>query len=119
MSCARFLLHENQHWLNPKFATHNAFSVQYILSLESKVDFEFQRLQGMGEALYDKINEHHGIPCRIYSPVGQHRELLPYLVRRLIENGANSSFVFQVQDPQVPLHTLTEHPADYLIASSC
>ena len=118
MNCARFLLHDNQHWLSPKFATHNAFTVQYIISLNSNIKFEFQRLHGMGEALYDKINEHHGIPCRIYSPIGQHRQLLPYLVRRLIENGANSSFVFQVQDPQVPMHLLTEHPADYLIASS-
>lgn len=118
MNCARFLLHQNQHWLKPKFATHNAFTVQYILSLNSPIPFEFQRLQGMGEALYDKINEQYGTPCRIYAPVGQHNQLLPYLVRRLIENGANSSFVFQVQDPQTPLHSLTEHPADYLMASS-
>ena len=118
LACARFLLTEGQHRLIPKFATHNAFTVQYIIEMHSTVEFEFQRLQGMGESLYDQINEQHGIPCRIYSPIGLHNELLPYLVRRLIENGANSSFVFQVQDPQIPLHMLIEHPADYLISSS-
>ena len=118
LACARFLLTAGQRRLIAKFATHNAFTVQYILDMQSSVEFEFQRLQGMGEPLYDQINEQHGIPCRIYSPIGLHNELLPYLVRRLIENGANSSFVFQVQDPQIPLRMLTEHPADYLINSS-
>jgi RHH-type proline utilization regulon transcriptional repressor/proline dehydrogenase/delta 1-pyrroline-5-carboxylate dehydrogenase len=118
MACSKFLLHKNQKWLTPKFATHNAWTVNYIISLQSPVAFEFQRLQGMGESLYDQINERYDIPCRTYAPIGEHSELLPYLVRRLIENGANSSFVFQVQDPQVPMHSLTEHPADYLIQSS-
>ncbi len=118
LACARFLLSDGQHRLKAKFATHNAFTVQYIIEMQSDVEFEFQRLQGMGESLYDQINEQHGIPCRIYSPIGLHNELLPYLVRRLIENGANSSFVFQVQDPQIPMHMLIEHPADYLISSS-
>ena len=118
LACARFLLCENQSCLIAKFATHNAWTVQYIIDLNSEVEFEFQRLQGMGEALYDQVNEKYGIPCRIYSPIGQHTELLPYLVRRLIENGANSSFVFQVQDPQIPIHTLTDHPADFLINAS-
>lgn len=118
MACARFLLNPTQKWLLPKFATHNAWTAQYIINLNSIVPFEFQRLQGMGEALYDQINEKYGIPCRIYSPVGLHKELLPYLVRRLIENGSNSSFVFQIQDTQVTLNALTQHPADYLIQSS-
>ena len=118
LACARFLLTQEQTGLKAKFATHNAWTVQYIIDLQSSVKFEFQRLQGMGEALYDQINEKYGIPCRIYSPIGQHTELLPYLVRRLIENGANSSFVFQVQDPQIPIHSLTDHPADFLINSS-
>jgi len=118
LACARFLLNDGQHRLIPKFATHNAFTVQYIINMNSTVEFEFQRLQGMGESLYQQINEKFGIPCRIYSPIGLHNELLPYLVRRLIENGANSSFVFQVQDPQIPMHMLLEHPADYLISSS-
>lgn len=118
MACSRFLLHKNQKWLSPKFATHNAWTVIYIINLKSEIDFEFQRLQGMGESLYEQINEKYNIPCRIYAPIGQHSELLPYLVRRLIENGANSSFVFQVQDPRMPMHLLTEHPANYLIQSS-
>ncbi len=118
LACARFLLSEGQHRLKAKFATHNAFTVQYIIEMHSDIEFEFQRLQGMGESLYDQVNEQHGIPCRIYSPIGQHQELLPYLVRRLIENGANSSFVFQVQDPQIPMRMHTEHPADFLISSS-
>jgi RHH-type proline utilization regulon transcriptional repressor/proline dehydrogenase/delta 1-pyrroline-5-carboxylate dehydrogenase len=118
LACTRFLLNNHQQWLKPKFATHNAWTVEFILSLQSKVSFEFQRLQGMGEALYEHVNARHGIACRIYSPIGLHHELLPYLVRRLIENGANSSFVFQIHDPQVPMHSLTEHPADQLIQSS-
>lgn len=118
MACCKFLLNKNQKWLIPKFATHNAWTVNYIINLQSPVEYEFQRLQGMGESLYDQVNEKYSIPCRIYAPIGEHSELLPYLVRRLIENGANSSFVFQVQDPQVPMHTLTEHPADYLVQSS-
>jgi len=118
MACARFLLHPAQEWLRPKFATHNAFTVQHILDLQSIVPFEFQRLQGMGEHLYQQILQKHGVSCRIYAPVGQHKELLPYLVRRLIENGANSSFVFQVQDPQAPISHLVEHPADQLSQSS-
>ncbi len=118
IACARFLLTLGQTGLKAKFATHNAWTVQYIIDLQSPVKYEFQRLQGMGEALYDQINEKYGIPCRIYSPIGQHSELLPYLVRRLIENGANSSFVFQVQDPQTPVQSLVEHPADFLINSS-
>jgi RHH-type proline utilization regulon transcriptional repressor/proline dehydrogenase/delta 1-pyrroline-5-carboxylate dehydrogenase len=118
MACCRFLLGNQQKWLPPKFATHNAWTVNYILSLESSVKFEFQRLHGMAESLFDQIFELHNIPCRIYAPIGEHTELLPYLVRRLIENGANSSFVFQVQDPQIPMHTLTDHPADLLVQSS-
>lgn len=118
MACCRFLLHNNQQWLQPKFATHNAWTVNYIINLRSSVPYEFQRLQGMGESLFNQILEKYNVPCRIYAPIGKHAELLPYLVRRLIENGANSSFVFQVQDPQTSLHALTEHPADYLIQSS-
>jgi RHH-type proline utilization regulon transcriptional repressor/proline dehydrogenase/delta 1-pyrroline-5-carboxylate dehydrogenase len=118
MACSHFLLNENQKWLKPRFATHNAWTVNYILSLDSPIKFEFQRLHGMGESLFNQVCLPHQIPCRIYAPIGKHAELLPYLVRRLIENGANSSFVFQVQDPQVQSHSLTEHPADNLVQSS-
>lgn len=85
--------------LYPQFATHNANSVATILQLASQdAAFEFQRLHGMGEALHRITREHKNFACRIYAPVGPHRELLAYLVRRLLENGANSSFVNQIVD---------------------
>jgi len=118
LNCARFLLCQQAVWLEPKFASHNAWTVQYILEMNSQVPFEFQRLQGMGNALYKSIGEQTDIPCRIYAPIGKHKDVLPYMVRRLIENGANTSFVFQVQDPYMPMHTLVQHPADFLIQSS-
>ena len=73
-------------------------------------DFEFQKLHGMGDALYDALVPETGIPCRVYAPVGGHRDLLAYLVRRLLENGANSSFVHQVGDPDTPLERLVADP---------
>mgnify|MGYP006267477855 CR=1 FL=1 len=97
----------------PQLATHNAHSVSVALELAGpEQDFEFQRLHGMGEALYQQLNDTTGAAtaCRIYAPVGSHQELLPYLVRRLLENGANSSFVHQIQDPSVPIERLIEDP---------
>ena len=97
----------------PQFATHNAYSVAMILSLVGEYrDFEFQCLHGMGNELYEQIvpKEHLGIPCRIYAPVGSHEDLLPYLVRRLLENGANSSFVNRIVDESAPISTLVEDP---------
>lgn len=86
----------------PQFATHNAHTVAAILELATdKSVFEFQRLHGMGEALHDIILKSEGTRCRIYAPVGAHRDLLAYLVRRLLENGANSSFVNQIIDESV------------------
>lgn len=88
----------------PQFATHNAHSVMAILELAKGVareDFEFQRLHGMGEALHGFVKAEYGTRCRIYAPVGAHRDLLAYLVRRLLENGANSSFVNQIVDKTV------------------
>src|SRR5690606_16205826 len=76
--------------------------------------FEFQRLHGMGDALYDTVLEEHGRNVRIYAPVGAHKDLLPYLVRRLLENGANSSFVHQLVDPRVPVDSLIDHPVSQL-----
>jgi RHH-type proline utilization regulon transcriptional repressor/proline dehydrogenase/delta 1-pyrroline-5-carboxylate dehydrogenase len=105
----------------PQFATHNALTVAQIIELagggarRGPVDgFEFQRLHGMGEALYRTVTEEDGHPCRIYAPVGGHRDLLAYLVRRLLENGANSSFVSKVGDDKVPIRTLLTRPADWL-----
>ena len=91
----------------PQFATHNAHTVAAILDMASEAGmqggraFEFQRLHGMGERLHDIVLEDHGTRCRIYAPVGAHRDLLAYLVRRLLENGANSSFVNQIVNEEV------------------
>ena len=83
----------------PAFATHNALTVATILEWAGDSrDFEFQRLHGMGEGLYERLVRDEGHHCRIYAPVGGHRDLLAYLVRRLLENGANSSFVHQLAD---------------------
>lgn len=99
----------------PQFATHNAYSVAMILTLVGDYrDFEFQCLHGMGSGLYDHIvpAKQMGIPCRVYAPVGSHEDLLPYLVRRLLENGANSSFVNRIVDDSVSISTLVEDPTD-------
>ncbi|VEB37657.1 bifunctional proline dehydrogenase/L-glutamate gamma-semialdehyde dehydrogenase PutA [Legionella cherrii] len=99
----------------PQFATHNAYSVAMILNITGDYrDFEFQCLHGMGNELYQQIvpAECYGIPCRIYAPVGSHEDLLPYLVRRLLENGANSSFVNRIVDDNAPISTLVEDPVE-------
>lgn len=99
----------------PQFATHNAYSVAMILNITGDYrDFEFQCLHGMGNELYQQIvpAARHGIPCRIYAPVGSHEDLLPYLVRRLLENGANSSFVNRIVDDNAPISTLVEDPVE-------
>jgi RHH-type transcriptional regulator, proline utilization regulon repressor / proline dehydrogenase / delta 1-pyrroline-5-carboxylate dehydrogenase len=97
----------------PQFATHNAYSVAMILKLVGDYrDFEFQCLHGMGNELYEQVvpATQFGIPCRIYAPVGSHEDLLPYLVRRLLENGANSSFVNRIVDDSAPIDELVEDP---------
>ncbi len=96
--------------LYPQFATHNALTVAAIVEMAGDRAFEFQRLHGMGEALYAEVHEREGFDCRIYAPVGSHKELLAYLVRRLLENGANSSFVNAVNDNDVPIEELLEPP---------
>ncbi|WP_085804132.1 bifunctional proline dehydrogenase/L-glutamate gamma-semialdehyde dehydrogenase PutA [Roseovarius albus] len=95
----------------PQFATHNAHTVAAILDMAiDKSTFEFQRLHGMGEALHGLVLDGHGTRCRIYAPVGAHRDLLAYLVRRLLENGANSSFVNQIVDEDVPAEEVARDP---------
>lgn len=97
----------------PQFATHNAYSVAMILNIVGDYrDFEFQCLHGMGNELYEQIvpADCYNIPCRIYAPVGSHEDLLPYLVRRLLENGANSSFVNRIVDDNAPISDLVEDP---------
>ncbi len=95
----------------PQFATHNAHTVAAILDMaKDKAAFEFQRLHGMGERLHDLVLTDNGTRCRIYAPVGAHRDLLAYLVRRLLENGANSSFVHQIVDAEVPPEVVAACP---------
>ncbi|MBR0724037.1 bifunctional proline dehydrogenase/L-glutamate gamma-semialdehyde dehydrogenase PutA [Bradyrhizobium manausense] len=101
----------------PQFATHNALTVATVLELAGDSGgFEFQRLHGMGEALYEQLaKDHPEIAYRTYAPVGSHRDLLAYLVRRLLENGANSSFVAQAADYRVPVPALLRRPVDLVV----
>ncbi|MCT8161902.1 bifunctional proline dehydrogenase/L-glutamate gamma-semialdehyde dehydrogenase PutA [Pseudoruegeria sp. SHC-113] len=102
----------------PQFATHNAHTVAAILEMAQDLQaFEFQRLHGMGEALHDIVKQRAGTRCRIYAPVGAHRDLLAYLVRRLLENGANSSFVNQIVDEAVPAAAVAADPFEALDAA--
>ena len=106
----------------PQFATHNAQTLASVLHLAgpdfTPGDYEFQCLHGMGEPLYEEVvgPEKLGRPCRVYAPVGTHETLLAYLVRRLLENGANSSFVNRIADPDVPVDALIEDPAAVVAA---
>lgn len=118
LACARYLLSEHLRGLIwPQFATHNAHTLASVMTMSTHKEFEFQRLHGMGDALYDHILQSYNIPVRIYAPVGAHQDLLPYLVRRLLENGANSSFVHQLLDKSYPIEQLTVHPYDKLLAN--
>lgn len=115
LACARFLLSEHVKGLiYPQFASHNAHTVSAIAVMATHNEFEFQRLHGMGDALYNHAMEMFEANVRIYAPVGSHKDLLPYLVRRLLENGANSSFVHRLVDARCPVAELTEHPVDTL-----
>jgi RHH-type transcriptional regulator, proline utilization regulon repressor / proline dehydrogenase / delta 1-pyrroline-5-carboxylate dehydrogenase len=99
----------------PQFATHNAHTVAAILHMSDGVQaYEFQRLHGMGERLHEIVKDRDRTACRIYAPVGAHRDLLAYLVRRLLENGANSSFVNQVVDQDVPPEVVAADPFETL-----
>ncbi|MHA1190163.1 MAG: bifunctional proline dehydrogenase/L-glutamate gamma-semialdehyde dehydrogenase PutA, partial [Alphaproteobacteria bacterium] len=110
--CAQKLLNSADR-IYPQFATHNAHTMAAVLELANdKPDYEFQRLHGMGDALHDAVRGKEGARCRIYAPVGAHRDLLAYLVRRLLENGANSSFVNQIVDTSVPASTVAADPFD-------
>lgn len=125
LACARDLLVARDVFY-PQFASHNAHTVASIMLMArndlpesgSRADFsandsfEFQRLHGMGEELYEEVmaEEKPSIPCRVYSPVGEHEDLLPYLVRRLLENGANSSFVNRIVDEKAPIEEIVADP---------
>ena len=114
-ACARRLLAAADA-LYPQFATHNAYTLAWVREAAraigvSESDYEFQCLHGMGETLYDQIvSDSTPLACRIYAPVGSHETLLAYLVRRLLENGANTSFVNRIVDARVPISELIEDP---------
>jgi RHH-type proline utilization regulon transcriptional repressor/proline dehydrogenase/delta 1-pyrroline-5-carboxylate dehydrogenase len=121
LACAKVLLGAGDV-IYPAFATHNANTIGQVKALAAGAAFEFQRLHGMGEELYEelaKLEKHLGdapTPVRIYAPVGSHKELLAYLVRRLLENGANSSFVNRIADEQVSIDQLVGDPVAELDA---
>ncbi|PKO27757.1 MAG: delta-1-pyrroline-5-carboxylate dehydrogenase [Betaproteobacteria bacterium HGW-Betaproteobacteria-9] len=111
LACARALL-DAPDAIFPQFATHNAGTISAILQMASRhgVPFELQRLHGMGEGIYREVLKNPLVACRVYAPVGAHRDLLAYLVRRLLENGANSSFVHQLADESVGMDELLISP---------
>ena len=110
LACARRLLAARDVFY-PMLATHNAHTVAAVRAYAGdEQGYEFQRLHGMGEALYQIVKEDLPIPCRVYSPVGSHEDLLPYLVRRLLENGANTSFVNRIFDENTPPESLVADP---------
>ena len=111
LACARALL-DAPDAVYPQFATHNAASIAAILQMGAKSGgkFELQRLHGMGEGVYREVLKNPLVRCRVYAPVGAHKDLLAYLVRRLLENGANSSFVHQLADESVGMQDLLISP---------
>jgi RHH-type proline utilization regulon transcriptional repressor/proline dehydrogenase/delta 1-pyrroline-5-carboxylate dehydrogenase len=117
VACVKRLLAARNR-LFPQFATHNALTVASVIEDAGGIDgFEFQRLYGMGEALYAALfAEFPRAACRVYAPVGGHRDLLAYLVRRLLENGANSSFVSAAADPSVTVREILRRPQSFIDA---
>ncbi|HEX6793732.1 MAG TPA: bifunctional proline dehydrogenase/L-glutamate gamma-semialdehyde dehydrogenase PutA [Casimicrobiaceae bacterium] len=115
LACAKALL-DARDAVYPMFATHNAHTISWVSTHAARADvdeFEFQRLFGMGEALYARVlagGEHSQRACRVYAPVGGHRDLLPYLVRRLLENGANTSFVNRIGDQNIAIDDVVADP---------
>ncbi len=106
----------------PMFATHNAQTIAAVhrmaRAMRARRDFEFQKLHGMGDDLYAEVIpvDRLDVPCRVYAPVGSHEDLLPYLVRRLLENGANSSFVNRITDESIPVEELVRDPVEFVAA---
>jgi RHH-type proline utilization regulon transcriptional repressor/proline dehydrogenase/delta 1-pyrroline-5-carboxylate dehydrogenase len=115
LACAKDMFEAAK--IRPAFATHNALTVATILQWAGdNRDFEFQRLHGMGEGLFERLVREEGYQCRTYAPVGGHRDLLAYLVRRLLENGANSSFVHQLADQSISEGELLADPVEKIMA---
>src|SRR5215470_18072719 len=119
LACVRKLLAARPR-LYPQFATHNALTVACVIEdANGTCGYEFQRLHGMGETLYEALlDELPDLTCRVYAPVGGHSDLLAYLVRRLLENGANSSFVSTAADPNVPIETILRRPQSWIVEES-
>ncbi len=118
IACAAKLLHHRQAFY-PQFATHNAHTIAAIRELTGdRLDYEYQRLHGMGDDLYSQVRNHPELhnACRVYAPVGSHEDLLPYLVRRLLENGANTSFVNRISDQNLEINEVVGDPFAELIA---
>jgi RHH-type proline utilization regulon transcriptional repressor/proline dehydrogenase/delta 1-pyrroline-5-carboxylate dehydrogenase len=111
LACARAMLAAPDA-IYPQFASHNAFTIAAVYTLAGDAEYEFQCLHGMGESLYDQVvgTDKLGRACRIYAPVGSHETLLAYLVRRLLENGANTSFVNRIVDPRIEIAELVADP---------
>ncbi|HET6629756.1 MAG TPA: bifunctional proline dehydrogenase/L-glutamate gamma-semialdehyde dehydrogenase PutA [Woeseiaceae bacterium] len=121
LACVRLLLEAGEH-LYPQFATHNAHTIASVIHLAgARQDFEFQRLHGMGEDLYRQVIDpgKFARPCRVYAPVGSHEDLLPYLVRRLLENGANTSFVRRIVDEDVDVRDIIADPVTVARKTGC
>jgi RHH-type transcriptional regulator, proline utilization regulon repressor / proline dehydrogenase / delta 1-pyrroline-5-carboxylate dehydrogenase len=121
LACARLALDAGDA-LYPQFATHNAHTLASVMHFAgSRRDFEFQRLHGMGEELYAEVvdPEKFNLPCRVYAPVGSHEDLLPYLVRRLLENGSNTSFVNRIVDEDIPVEDIIADPIAAVCAHDC
>ncbi|WLA12708.1 bifunctional proline dehydrogenase/L-glutamate gamma-semialdehyde dehydrogenase PutA [Xanthomonas translucens] len=117
LACAkRMFAHSDA--LYPMFATHNAQTIAAVRAIAGSKDYEHQKLHGMGDDLYAEVIPagRLGVPCRVYAPVGSHEDLLPYLVRRLLENGANSSFVNRITDEDVAIEDLIRDPVEAVSA---
>ena len=108
LACAHKLL-ENKNIFS-QFATHNAHSISYIHTLFVNTNFEFQKLHGMGDEIYSFLENKPDFKCRVYAPVGGYKDLLPYLVRRLLENGANTSFIHQLKSKNFDIDKLIQSP---------
>jgi len=114
LACARRLFNGGSELIYPQFATHNAHTIAAVHHLAQGRPYEYQRLHGMGTDLYAEVigKDKLDVPCRVYAPVGSHEDLLPYLVRRLLENGANTSFVNRLVDESVPVRELVADPCE-------
>ena len=116
MACALKLL-EKQDSIFPQFASHNAYSIAFIEEVAKEKEFEFQRIHGMADVIHDYFNRYSNNnyqKCRIYAPVGEYDDLLPYLMRRLLENGANTSFVNKINDPKLNVNDIIKDPLEII-----